>query len=87
MAIKAINNSVKPNSIVFILLIFRAYPRITNKNAPLLSIIKRTKAIQLATKEMRRLYTKRQITNALALRNGPNTKPTLDLLILSNVRV
>ena len=52
MAIKAINNLVKLNKIIFTLLVFRAYPQITKIDALLLSIIKRAKAIYTATKEV-----------------------------------
>ena len=56
MAVKAINNLVGLDRIIPILLVFRVYPRITNINPLLLSIIKRAKAIYIATKEVRRLY-------------------------------
>ena len=45
MAIKAINNIVSPNRLILILLIFKAYPRITLANPLILLIIKRLKAI------------------------------------------
>jgi hypothetical protein len=45
MAIKAINNIAGPNSLVPILLVFKAYPRITLANLPAPLIIKRSKAI------------------------------------------
>ena len=57
MAVKAVNNSAGPDGIVPILLVFRVYPRITNIDPLLLSIIKRAKAIYIATKEVRHLYT------------------------------
>ena len=87
IVIKAINDSVGFDGIVPTLLVFGVYPRMINKDALSLLIIKRAKAIRVATKEIRRFHIERQITDALALRNGPNTKFTLDLLILSNVRV
>ncbi len=52
-----------------------------------LSVTKRAEAICTVTKEVRRLYTKRQVKDALAIRNGPNTKITLDLPLQSDVRV
>ena len=52
MAVKAINNSAKLNGIIFTLLIFGAYPQMTKMDALLLSIIKRAKAIRVATKEV-----------------------------------
>ena len=59
MVIKVINDSVKPNSIVFTLLVFGTYPRITNKNALSLLIIKKAKVIRVVIKEVRRFYIKR----------------------------
>ena len=87
MAVKAINNSVGLDGIIPILLVFGAYPRITNMDPPLLSIIKRAEAICVATKEVQRLYVERQVNNTLAIRNGLNTKLMLNLLIYLNVCV
>jgi len=38
MAFKAINNSIGPNGLVPTLLVFGAYPHITNLDAPLLIV-------------------------------------------------
>ena len=53
MAIKAINNSTRPDRIVLTFLVFRAYPQMTKINTLLLSITKRVKVICIATKEVR----------------------------------
>jgi hypothetical protein len=87
MAVKAINNSAGPDGIVPTLLIFGAYPRLTKIDPPSPSVTKRAEAICAATKEVRRLYAERQVKDALAIRNGPNTKNTLDLPLQLNVRV
>jgi hypothetical protein len=50
-------------------------------------VTKRAKAIQLATKEVRRLYAERSVKDALAIRNSPSTTTTLDLPIQLNIRV
>ena len=52
MAVKAINDTAGPNSLVPTLLVFKAYPRITSADPPALSIIKRSKAIQDAMREL-----------------------------------
>jgi len=39
MAIKAINNTASPNGLVPTLLVYEAYPRISNLGPPTLSII------------------------------------------------
>jgi len=79
MTVKAINDSVGPNGIVPTLLVFGIYPRLTKMDPLSLSITKRVEAIRTVTKEVRCLYTERQVKDALAIRNGPNTKITLDL--------
>ena len=53
MAIKAINNLAKLNGIIpMFYIVFRAYPRITKMDILLLSVIKRAKAIHIASKEV-----------------------------------
>jgi hypothetical protein len=58
MAVKAVNDSVGPDGIVLILLVFSLYLRITEIDPPSLIIAKRAKAICAVTKEVRRLYAK-----------------------------
>ena len=79
MAIKAVNNLVRPNRIIPTLLVFSAYLWLTKIDPLSLSITKRTEAIYTATKEIRCLYTERQVKDVLAIYNGPDTKITLDL--------
>ena len=45
-----------------------------------LFIIKKTEAICVVTKEVRRLHVERQVKDILAMCNGLDTKITLDLL-------
>jgi hypothetical protein len=87
MAVKAVNDSVGPNGLVPTLLVFGAYPRLTEMDPPSPSVTKRAEAIRAATKEVRRLHAVRQVQEALAIRNGPNTMLTLDLPLQSDVRV
>jgi hypothetical protein len=79
MAVKAINDSAGPDGIVPILLVFGAYPRLTKMDPPSPLVTKRAEAIRAVTKEVRRLYAERQVKDALAMRNSPNTKNILDL--------
>jgi hypothetical protein len=79
MAVKAINDSAGPNGIISILLVFGAYPRLTEINPSSPSVIKRAEAICAATKKVRRLYTERRVKDVFAMRNSLNTKNTLDL--------
>ena len=55
IAVKAINNSARPDGIIPTLLVFRVYPQITKIDTLLLSVTKRAKAIRTATKEVCRL--------------------------------
>ena len=81
IVVKAVNDLAGLDGIVPTLLVFRVYPRIT-KDSPLSpSITKRAKAIHKAIKEVRRLYAKRQVNDALGIRNGLNTEPLLILLL------
>ena len=56
MAVKAINDTAGPNGIVPTLLVFGAFPRLTEESSPSPSIIRRAGAIHNATKEVKRLY-------------------------------
>ena len=46
MAIKAVNNTTSPNGLVPTLLVYRAYPRITNLDSLTLSITDQAAIIQ-----------------------------------------
>jgi hypothetical protein len=59
MAVKAVNDSAGPNGIIFTLLVFGAYPQLTEMDFLSLSVIKRTEAIYIVIKEVRCLYTER----------------------------
>jgi hypothetical protein len=87
IVVKAVNNSARPDRIVLILLVFGLYPRITKIDPLSLIIAKRAKAICAVTKKVRRLYAKRQVNDALAIRNGLNTIATRELLLQLDVCV
>jgi len=55
MAVKAVNNTAGLNRLVPTLLVYRAYPRISNLNPPALSIIERAAAIWKAMAEIVKL--------------------------------
>ncbi len=87
MAVKAINDSAGPDGIVPTLLVFGAYPRLTKDSPPSPSVTERAEAIYKAMKEVRRIYAERQVKEALAMRNGPNTYKLHELPLQSNVLV
>ena len=59
MAVKAINNLIGPNKIIFTLLVFSIYRQLTKMDPLFLSVTKRTKAIYIVTKEVYFLYIER----------------------------
>jgi hypothetical protein len=69
------------------LLVFSAYLWITLTDALSPAMAKRAEAICTAMAEVRRLYASRQVKEALAIKNRPDTTRTLDLLLQSDVRV
>jgi hypothetical protein len=80
MAVKAINDSAGLNNIILILLVFDVYLWLTKINLSFPLVIKRAKAIYTAIKKVRRLYTERQVKDALIIHNSLNTKNILNLL-------
>ncbi|KAI1007485.1 hypothetical protein K3495_g735 [Podosphaera aphanis] len=87
MVVKAINDIAGPNSIVLTLLVFGAFPRLTEESSPSPSIVRRAEFIHNATKEVTRLYAQRMRKNALKIRNGPDVGPILNLPLQSLVQV
>jgi hypothetical protein len=87
MAIKAINNTAGPDGLVLTLLVFSTYPRMTTTNTPFLTVTEHSKAITKAMKQIAELYIKRQVTDVLKQRNGPNISDTLNVLIGRDVLV
>jgi hypothetical protein len=87
ITVKAINDSVGPDRIILIFLVFSAYPRITENSVLSPIITKRTEAIRKTIKEIRCFYAEQQVIDTLVIRNNPNTIITLELLIQSDVRV
>jgi hypothetical protein len=61
IAIKAINDIIRPDKLVLTLLVFGSYLRIINQDPPAPTITRRAKAICIAIKEVRRFHAKRQV--------------------------
>jgi hypothetical protein len=59
----------------------------TTTNTPSLIVTERGKAITKAIKQIAELHAKRQVTDALRQRNGPNISDTLNVLISKDVLV
>ena len=73
MAFKAINNTAGLEGLVPTLLVFRAYPQIVKMDALSPSVIQRATAIKKVMVEIQKLQAKRQIADALNMRNRPRT--------------
>ena len=87
MAIKAINNTAGPDGLVSTLLVYGAYPRISNLDPPAPSIIEQAAIIQKAIAKIVKLWAKQAVSNALHHRNGPNTTLVHDLPLNSKVLI
>ena len=59
MAFKAVNDSIGPNSLIPILLIYSAFPRITEYDTPSPITTQRAKVIKKVMKEVYKLRAKR----------------------------
>ena len=58
MAVKAVNNTTGPNGLVSTLLVYGAYPRISNLDPPTLSITEQAAIIQKAIAKIVKLRAK-----------------------------
>jgi hypothetical protein len=87
IAFKAINDSIGPNSLIPTLLVFRAYLYIVESNAPNPTVIKRAVALKKAIKEVKKLRAKRQVIDALNMRNRPKITTIYNLPLNSPVLV
>ena len=87
MLIKALNDSVDPNGLVPTLLVFGAYPQMSEIDALSPTITQRTLAMRKAIEEIRKSTASRQVNNALHTRNGLSTSMINDLLLNSPVLV
>ena len=87
MAVKAINDTAGPSSLVLTLLVFGAYPRITDLNPLISLIIQRTVAIYKAIDEITKIRAQIQVKEALGQHNRPNTSAIHDIPLNSDVLV
>ena len=87
MAIKTVNNTIEPNDLVSTLFVFGTFPRIAELNPLTLFITKHIILICKAIIEIFKIWAKTKITTILYIRNSPNTKDIIKLLIDSNILV
>jgi hypothetical protein len=87
MAVKAVNDTAGPDGLVPTLLVYGAYPRMSNLDPPAPSVTDRATAIRKAMAEIVKLRAKQTINSALHHRNGPDTTSVHDLPLNSEVLV
>ena len=87
IAVKAINDIAGPSGLVPTLLVFRAYPQITDLDPPTPSITQRAAAIYKAMEEVIKIRTQIQVKEALGQRNGPDTSAIHNTPLNSDVLV
>jgi hypothetical protein len=87
MAVKAVNDTAGPNGLVPTLLVYGAYPRMSNLDPPAPFIIDRAAIIQKAMAEIVKLRAKQAINSALYHRNGPDITRVYNLLLNSKVLI
>ena len=78
MVVKAVNDTARPNGLVPTLLVFGTCPRISKNSPPTPTIQQRGDAIRKAMAELRKYHAERDVRDALKMRNGPDTSPTLN---------
>ncbi|KAE8553803.1 hypothetical protein EYB25_002341 [Talaromyces marneffei] len=87
MAVKAVNDTAGPDGLIPTLLVFGAYPRMTEYDLLAPPIMQRAIAIRKAMAEVRKAHAERDIRDALNTRNGPLSTAVHTLPLNSNVLV
>ena len=87
MTLKTINDSIESHELVFLLLVFGAYSRMTKLNASSPTISQRAIAMKKAMNEMRKFNVNRQINDVFNTRNEFSTTHLHDLPLNSPVLV
>jgi hypothetical protein len=87
MIVKAINDTIDFDELMFTLLMFETYSRMHVMNLSISSITQRTIAIEKAMIEIRKFRVERQIVDALNIRNDSIVISIHDLSLNSNVLV
>jgi hypothetical protein len=87
IAVKALNNTAGPNSLILTLLVFGTYPRINADSPPSPDIVQRAEAVRKAIKMLRAERAKDNVNRAINTRNRPRTSDVLSLLLGSEIIV
>ena len=87
MAVKAVNDTTGPDGLVPTLLIFGAYPQMTDYNPPAPTIAQHAAAVKKAMTEIRRIRAQHQIADAVNTRNRPSSTTIHHLPLNSDVLI
>jgi hypothetical protein len=87
MAVKAVNDTICPDGLVPTLLVYGAYPQMSDLDPLTLSMTQHTKTIQRAMEEIAKIMARQQVNTALSHCNGPSITPIHDTAINSPVLV
>ena len=87
MAVKAVNDTAGLNSLVPTLLVFRAYPQMTELDPLTPSITERVAVIHKVIEEVTKIRAQIQVKEALKQHNGPDTSTVHDVPLNSDVLV
>lgn len=87
MSFKTINDSVSSNRLASTILVFGAYPRMSNLDVPSASITQRTIAMEKAMNEVQKCTASRQVNDTLNTWNELSTAAVYSLPINSFVLV
>lgn len=87
MVVKAVNNTAGPDSLVSILLIFGAYPRMQSMDPPATTIIQKVATIKKTMEQVGKIQAKSQVIDALNTRNWPFVDLIYNLPLNSDILV
>ena len=87
MAFKALNDTAGLDGLVPTLLVFGAYPRMTELDAPSPTVTQCVNVVKKAMAEIRKLRAERQVANALSMWNGPKIDAVHNLPLNSPILV
>ncbi len=87
MSFKVLNDSIELDDLVPTLLVFEAYPRMTESDASSPTITQRVIVMKKAMNEIKRFMTIRRINDALNIRNESSTASLHDLSLNVSVLI
>ena len=87
MAFKAINDTIGPDGIIPILLVYSTLPRISKYDPLLPLVVQRLNALRKAIEEIKRIRASYEVVRALNVYNRPSIADIYELLLNSEVLV